>query len=151
MESFDAVLRRLKDALGVKDDQDVARALGMNKAAFSARKSRGSFPNDLVHALASRRPELGLDVPFVLTGKTAGEAAAALAAGPAAEQARAMLRMHQPGVAEPQQAWLTESTASYAPTLAQALAQCSDDDLVLLHALALRLIQAPDTGKSKKG
>ncbi len=46
----------------------MADALGMTKAAFSARKKRGSFPVDKLKALAADRPELGLDVKYVLTG-----------------------------------------------------------------------------------
>lgn len=67
--SFDLALLRLKTALGVSDDQDVASLLGLTKAAFSARKKRGAFPEDKLRALASRSPELGLDVCYVLTGE----------------------------------------------------------------------------------
>ncbi len=68
MRAFDSQLLRLKQALGMTDDQDVARVLGMTKAAFSARKTRGAFPEDKLKALASDRPELRLDVKYVLTG-----------------------------------------------------------------------------------
>ena len=43
----------------------------MTKAAFSARKKRGVFPEKELYALAAKRPELGLDVDYVLTGITA--------------------------------------------------------------------------------
>ena len=67
---FPQQLLRLKELLKAKEDQDVATALGMTKAAFSARKARGSFPETELYALAARQPELGIDVPYVLTGIT---------------------------------------------------------------------------------
>ena len=68
---FDQQLFRLKEALTAHEDQEVAVALGMTKAAFSARKKRGVFPEKELYALAAKRPELGLDVDYVLTGITA--------------------------------------------------------------------------------
>lgn len=52
----------------MKEDQDVATALGMKKAAFSARKTRGSFPDKELLALIAKRPELGLDYDYITTG-----------------------------------------------------------------------------------
>lgn len=68
MENFDQQLLRLKQALGVTSDQDVAAALGLTKAAFSDRKKRGAFPEEKLYALAAKRPELHLDVLHVLVG-----------------------------------------------------------------------------------
>lgn len=68
MREFESQLLRLKQVLRLAEDQDVAVALGMTKAAFSARKVRGVFPEDKLKALATDRPELNLDVKFVLTG-----------------------------------------------------------------------------------
>ncbi len=68
MSDFEDQLARLKTALALPEDQDVAELLGMTKAAFSARKSRGSFPVDKLKALAADRPKLKLDVRYVLTG-----------------------------------------------------------------------------------
>ena len=65
---FDQQLSRLKKVLEVREDQEAATALGMTKAAFSARKTRGSFPEKELRALAQQRPELGIDVEYVLTG-----------------------------------------------------------------------------------
>ena len=67
---FDQQLSRLKKVLEVREDQEAATALGMTKAAFSARKTRGSFPEKELRALAQQRPELGIDVEYVLTGGT---------------------------------------------------------------------------------
>ena len=65
---FDQQLSRLKKVLEVREDQEAATALGMTKAAFSARKTRGSFPEKELRALAQQHPELGIDVEYVLTG-----------------------------------------------------------------------------------
>ena len=78
-KKFDVQLGRLKSVLKIKEDQEVAKLLGMNKAAFSARKRAGSFPEEKLYALALKRPDLGLDVSYVLSGVTE-EAASALAA-----------------------------------------------------------------------
>lgn len=66
MNDFDAQLLRLKQALDVTRDQDVASALGLSKQAFSARRKRGSFPVDKVLALVAAK---GLDAAYVLTGQ----------------------------------------------------------------------------------
>lgn len=65
---FDAALLRLKRQLGAIEDQQVADLLGLKKAAFSARKTRGSFPEKELRALVQQRPDLGIDVSYVLTG-----------------------------------------------------------------------------------
>lgn len=66
---FDEALLRLKRQIGTLEDQQVADLLGLKKAAFSARKSRGSFPEKELRALAQQRPELGIDVEYVLHGR----------------------------------------------------------------------------------
>lgn len=68
MKNFDEQLLRLKQAVKLTDDQDVAALLGMTKAAFSGRKKRGVFPEDKLFALATRRPEMQLDAIYILTG-----------------------------------------------------------------------------------
>ena len=42
--------------------------LGLGEKALNARKRRGVFPVDKLKALAADRPELKLDVKYVLTG-----------------------------------------------------------------------------------
>lgn len=69
MKIFDEQLLRLKQAAGMTADQDVAALLGMTKAAFFQRKSRNAFPEEKLLALSARRPELGLDVTYVMTGQ----------------------------------------------------------------------------------
>lgn len=68
-EDFNTQIGRLKQALGLHEDQEVAAALGMSKAALSARKARGAFPEKDLRALINRQPELGIDVLYVLTGE----------------------------------------------------------------------------------
>jgi hypothetical protein len=65
---FQARLDRLKRSLGVQEDQEAAEALNLSKAALSARKTRGAFPETELYALAAKRPELKLDVDYILTG-----------------------------------------------------------------------------------
>lgn len=68
MDFFSYPLTRLKHALRVSKDQEVAEALGLSKTAFSERKKRGAFPDENLRVLAAKRPELGIDVDYVLTG-----------------------------------------------------------------------------------
>lgn len=68
MDDFEKVLLRLKERLGVSSDKAVAELLGMGDKALNARKRRGAFPVEKLKALAADRPELGLDVRYVLTG-----------------------------------------------------------------------------------
>lgn len=69
MREFDLQLLRLKQAIGVTEDQDAAAALGMTKAAFSERKRRGAFPAEKLFALEAKNDYPGLDATYVLTGK----------------------------------------------------------------------------------
>lgn len=66
MGEFEQQMKRLKVALGLTHDQEVAAALGMTKASLSDRKRRDSFPVERVIGLAGHH--LGLDVAYVLTG-----------------------------------------------------------------------------------
>lgn len=68
MSEFIAQLGRLMLALGVNQEQAVAEVLGMTKQALADRKRRDAFPVDKLKALASDRPELRLDVKYILTG-----------------------------------------------------------------------------------
>ncbi|WP_198321699.1 helix-turn-helix domain-containing protein [Methylococcus sp. BF19-07] len=69
MSDFEKILLRLKEQLGASDDKDVAELLGLTDKALSARKRRNAFPEDKLRALAQQRPELGIDVAYVLTGR----------------------------------------------------------------------------------
>jgi len=67
--SFEQALLRFKNLLQVQSDKQVAEHLGMSPTAFNDRKKRDVFPDDKLWALASRRPDLNLDVVYILTGK----------------------------------------------------------------------------------
>jgi hypothetical protein len=67
--NFDQKMLRLKQCLNVTTDKDVAEVLGMSKSALAERKRREAFPERVVRALAQERPELGIDVLYVLTGE----------------------------------------------------------------------------------
>lgn len=66
---FEEATLRLKQQLKVTEDKQVAEALGINGKAFTARKRRDAFPEKELLALTARRPELLVDVDYVLTGK----------------------------------------------------------------------------------
>lgn len=68
MRDFEKSLLRLKQALQVSEDQAVAAALGLSKAALADRKRKDSFPVDRLKALAHDRPDLKIDVDYVLSG-----------------------------------------------------------------------------------
>ncbi len=68
MSDFDQALLRLKERLGITSDKGVAELLGMGEKALNARKRRGAFPAEKLKALALDKPELGIDVKYVLTG-----------------------------------------------------------------------------------
>ena len=68
MNFFSDSLDRIKYLLRVSKDGEVAAALGLSKTAFAERKRRLSFPEKELYALAAKRPELNLDVDYVLTG-----------------------------------------------------------------------------------
>lgn len=68
MKNFDEQLLRLKQAVKLTADQDVAALLGMSKEAFHQRKKRDAFPEDKLFALATKRPDLNLDVLGILAG-----------------------------------------------------------------------------------
>ena len=68
MNLFSDRLNRLKPMLRVSKDQEVAAALGLSKTAFSERKKRDSFPELELRALARERPDLNIDVDYVMSG-----------------------------------------------------------------------------------
>lgn len=84
VDFFLSALNRLKEGLGVSKDKEVAEALGMEAKALNARKARHSFPEKELLALSARRPELALDVGYILGG---GPVATKTDPGPAGELA----------------------------------------------------------------
>ena len=71
MNFFDEATLRLKQQLKVTEDKQAAQALGLAANAWGMRKRRNAFPEKELYALAAKRPELGIDVDYVLTGITA--------------------------------------------------------------------------------
>jgi hypothetical protein len=69
MDFFDEAALRLKQQLKVTEDKQVAEMLGMSGNAWTMRKRRRSFPEVELYALAARRPELKINVEYVLTGR----------------------------------------------------------------------------------
>ncbi|PIE42524.1 MAG: hypothetical protein CSA47_00290 [Gammaproteobacteria bacterium] len=68
MKNFIDVNNRLKSALSLTMDKDIASTLGLSKSAFAERKKRNSFPKKELELLAKKQPELELDVEYILTG-----------------------------------------------------------------------------------
>jgi hypothetical protein len=142
MDSFEKILLRLKQQTNIQMDKDVAALLGLSGKAFNARKKRGSFPETELYALAAKRPDLKLDVGYVLLGDrlTPDErlALAVTAAYPppeipdaAAKGVRIFLEQH----AARRQALYQQITV--------ALDKCPDEALELLRQIALRFAR-PD-------
>ena len=69
MNFFEEAALRLKQQLGVSQDKEVASHLGLSPRAWAGRKQSNSFPEKELRALAQQRPDLGLDVEYVLTGE----------------------------------------------------------------------------------
>lgn len=63
--AFEAALLRLKAALQVQTDKEVAAVLGMSPTALNDRKKRDSFPDDRVRSIAA---QLHFDADYVITG-----------------------------------------------------------------------------------
>lgn len=63
---FEPVIERLKQALKLKSDAEVASALGMSPSSFGERKGRGTLPFDRLLPLAYQR---NVDVDWLLAGK----------------------------------------------------------------------------------
>lgn len=72
MSDVERVLLRLKERVGVGSDKALADLLGMGEKALNARKKRGVSMKDKVLVLAADRPDLELDVGYILTGEEGG-------------------------------------------------------------------------------
>lgn len=81
MNHFEEASLRLKQQIGVLQDKDLAEVLGFKSAAWVKRKARNAFPDAELYALAAKRPDLKIDVLYILTGISAyGQAEMALSA-----------------------------------------------------------------------
>ena len=134
MDFFSDSLSRLKHLLRVSKDGEVAVALGMKKTAFSERKKRGSFPEKELRALAQQRPELGIDVEWVLHGSLQERRVAAAAA----VYAHSLEAVPQPAASEPFDGLAATDQES---ALVAHWKRCLPSDQQLLAALAARLAE----------
>lgn len=75
MNFFEEATLRLKQQLNVTEDQEAAAVLGLTKHAWMGRKKRGSFPEKELWALVAQRPDLKLDVGYILNGISESHAA----------------------------------------------------------------------------
>lgn len=73
---FSEATLRLMQQLGVTKNKEVAEILGNSEKGWAARRRRNAFPEKDLRALAQQRPELGIDVNYVLTGVRAVAATA---------------------------------------------------------------------------
>ena len=71
--SFDAFFRRLSEASDIRSQQDLARALGVNRSAVTQAKRRGLAPEKWVLRLAH---DLGLSPEWLAEGRGFARAAA---------------------------------------------------------------------------
>lgn len=72
MKNFLDIANRLKAALSIPTNKELANILGLSETAFSERKKRNSFPVKELEALAGKRPDLNLDIDYILTGSSEG-------------------------------------------------------------------------------
>lgn len=70
MNAFEHAVLRLKQATGAKTDKEVGTLLGLTPTAFGERKRRDAFPVEKLMALVSQRPDLKLDVRYIVTGES---------------------------------------------------------------------------------
>ena len=144
---FEEALLRLKQQLKVTEDRHVAAALGMNGKAFTARKRRNSFPETELYALVAKRPDLHLDVHYVLTGITGaaqasldakeGRIARAADAGMGFDEIRAMERATNP---------------AHVDAIVKLLSACSASELSAVRTLLSSIVgsrEAPGVTQSK--
>jgi transcriptional regulator with XRE-family HTH domain len=66
MNYFEEATLRLKQQLGVTQDKEVAELLGISSRAWAGRKKNGTFPKTELLALPARRPDLSLDLDYIL-------------------------------------------------------------------------------------
>ena len=161
VDFFNDKLNRLKTVLGVTKDKEVGEALSLKEKAFNARKTRGSFPEKELRALAQQRPELGIDVEYVLTGGTlsaherqALEGARAFTLAlqlPEADKARLLGRADAALLEQAQHNAQEVGTQRQADCalVQQLLKGCSDDSLALLLHMARRLYAADAPQRDK--
>ncbi|POY46168.1 helix-turn-helix domain-containing protein [Avibacterium paragallinarum] len=68
MKNFTDIANRLKTELSLTMDKEVAELLKMSKSAFAERKRRGVFPENALRLLELERPDLKVDINYILSG-----------------------------------------------------------------------------------
>lgn len=69
LSHFEQALNRLKIALDVKADSDIALILKMPQSTFASQKSRNSFPERALRSLILRQPWQEIDFEYIITGR----------------------------------------------------------------------------------
>lgn len=66
--SFDDALLRLKQALRVKNDTDVADKLGLHQSTLAHKKRKNEFPEKQLKEFIDLNPEYEIDYEYIMTG-----------------------------------------------------------------------------------
>ncbi len=149
MNFFEEATLRLKQQLAVTQDKEVAHFLGLSPRAWAGRKQGSTFPEKELRALAQQRPELGIDVEYVLTGGTLSQHQR-LSQDKAYEFTRAMDvlpedKAHLLDLLDRSGMTMARSNASRARVyedITEVLRLCSDDTVELALKLVVKLYRA---------
>lgn len=95
-KEFDQILMRLKAQLNISQNKKIASLLGMTYDGFYARRQRDSFPEEKLRILSEQRPELKLDVEYILTGVSRAKAGSNMHMATVAHTAEANNAGYQP-------------------------------------------------------
>lgn len=68
VQNFEKKLERAKECLGITSDRAFAKEIEMPVTTFSSRKKEGKFPEKELFALKAKRPDLNLDMDYILLG-----------------------------------------------------------------------------------
>ncbi|STZ63933.1 Uncharacterised protein [Moraxella lacunata] len=68
MSNFINIANRLKLALGVTTDMELAEFLELKPNAFAGRKKRNSFPTERLSMILQKHPRLDIDFDYVVNG-----------------------------------------------------------------------------------
>lgn len=139
--AFEGAVLRLKQATGVRTDREIAALLGLDASAFNKRKKRGSFPEQELQALATARPDLKLDVHYVLTGHTQRQRAADLAGSVMARQVPPPAEAAKYSLVEEPPPPMSDRRREEEEQLLSDLRRCSKTDRSALLHLAARLAE----------
>ena len=154
MNFFEEATLRLKQQLRATQDKEIAAALGLSAQSWAGRKKRNSFPEKELRALVQQRPDLGLDVEYVLTGgrltqhqREHLESSRALTLQlpmEAAEKQRLIAQLEEGFLRQATQNAARQS--DYGKRI-EALNTCSDDSVALVLQLVAKLRAADMTAR----